>query len=579
MSDTEPQYSGRHYLVLGLALLTAGGLAWRGLDLTLERRDFLQTQGDARYLRVVDIPAHRGIIRDRNGETLAMSTPVESVWAKPADLAAERSRLPQLALALELPEAQLQRTVTHQMGRDFVYLRRHVPPEVADRVRALKLSGVGLQREYRRYYPTGEVSAHVVGFTNVDDQGQEGIELAYDDWLKGRDGAKRVIRDRLGQLVEDVESIHAPEPGKDLYLSLDRRIQYLAYRELKAGVKRNRARAGSLVVLDARSGEVLAMVNQPAYNPNNTADRVSRRFRNRAVTDVFEPGSTIKPFTVMAGLASGLFGDHTLIDTAPGTIKVGRYTVHDTHNYGTVDLSMLIKKSSNVGASKIALTIPPETLWGVLDAVGLGMDTGSGFPGEASGTLSDFVRWGEVQRATLSFGYGLSVTPLQLARAYGVLAADGVLHPVSFIRLDKSPEGESVLDSGDARRVRRMLEGVLETGGTGTRGRVAGYRVGAKTGTVRKSGVGGYTDDRYFSVFAGMAPASAPRVVIVVVVDEPRGKDYYGGLVAAPIFSRVMAGSLRILGVEPDNWDGARLHLAHRLARNGGDAGTKDVWQ
>ncbi len=551
--------------MVAMVTLSAALLLWRGLDLTLTHKDFLQNQGDARYLRVVAMPAHRGIVLDRNAEPLAVSTPVDSVWVNPGELATQRARWPALARLLDLTPQSIERLLAGRMDREFLYLRRHVEPGLAARVLALKIPGVALQREYRRYYPTGEVCAHVIGFTNVDDVGQEGLELAFDDWLRGTPGAKRVIQDRLGRVVEDVESIEAPRPGRDLVLSLDRRIQYLAYRQLKATVRQSRAKSGSVVVLDARTGEVLAMVNQPAYNPNNLADRVSRRFRNRAVTDVFEPGSSVKPFTVAAGFTSGLFRPDTIIDTTPGLLKVGRYTVHDVHNYGVIDVATLIKKSSNVGASKMSLALPPEALWRMFSGVGFGSLTGSGFPGEAEGILTDYSRWGEITRATLSFGYGLSVTPLQLARAYQALANGGRLLPVSFKRLEAPPAGVQVMSPKIARQVRRLLEGVLADGGTGTHARVAGYRVAGKTGTVKKSIEGGYSDDRYVAVFAGIAPASSPRLVIVAVINEPRGGEYYGGLVAGPLFAEVMGGSLRILGIPPDD----RSAIAHHIAMSG----------
>ncbi len=571
--ETEAKtYPGRRRAVVAVVVAVAGLLLWRGLDLTVTHKDFLQGQGDARFLRVVNVPAHRGMILDRNGEPLAVSAQVDSVWVIPRELAAARDRWPELARVLDISIDYIHRLVAERIGREFVYLKRQVAPDLADRVEALEIPGVALQKEYRRYYPTAEVAAHVVGFTNVDDAGQEGLELLHDKSLRGESGSKRVIRDRLGRIVEDVENIRGARPGVDLYLSLDRRVQYLAYRELKAAVKKHRAKSGSVVVLDGESGEVLAMVNQPSYNPNNRTDLVSSRFRNRAVTDVFEPGSTIKPFTIATGLESGLFEPDTAIDTTPGLIKVGRHTIRDPRNYGVIDVSTVIRKSSNVGATKIALALPREKLWRVLSAVGFGAKTGSGLPGESSGILTDFTRWGEVHRATLSFGYGVSVTALQLARAYSVFAADGVLRPVGFQRGEQPVAGEQVLNKRTVWRVRRMLEKVLGEGGTGIRGRVAGYRVAGKTGTVRKSAEGGYAEDRYMAVFAGMAPVSQPRVVIAVVIDEPRGTDYYGGQVAAPLFAKVMEGALRFLGIAPD--DGKAIHgrVAMKTPVPGADA-------
>ena len=560
-----PVVAWRHYLALAVLLAAGLVMAWRATDLTLNHREFLQREGDARILRVVDIPAARGVLRDRNGELLAVSTPVQSVWAQPAELAGAREHWPALARALEVSVGHIRDRAAAGQGREFVYLRRHVEPAVAQEVAALGVPGVAMEREYRRFYPAGEVAAHVVGFTDVDDTGSEGMELVLDSRLQGTAGSKRVIRDRLGRVVENVESIRAPVAGEDIVLSIDLRIQYLAHRELKAARQRHRARAGSVVVLDVRTGEVLAMVNQPAYNPNKRADRVSARVRNRAVTDLFEPGSTIKPFTVLAGLASGRFGAGSTIDTAPGLLRVGRHTVRDLRDYGVIDLETLMKKSSNVGASRIALAVAPETLWRVFDGVGFGLATGSAFPGEADGILTDFRDWGDIHRATLSYGYGLSVTALQLARAYGVIASDGGLRPVSFERRTGPVAATPVVEPRHARQVRRMLEAVVDTGGTGGRAQIPGYRVAGKTGTVKKSTAGGYAEDRYLALFAGLAPVSAPRLVVLAVMDEPRSEDYYGGLVSAPLFSRVMGGALRILGVAPDDLEPTPRRLMANL--------------
>jgi cell division protein FtsI (penicillin-binding protein 3) len=439
------------------------------------------------------------------------------------------------------------------MQREFVYLKRHVNPDTAKKVLALEAEGVFTQREYRRYYPAGEVVAHVVGFTDIDDHGQEGIELAYEDWLVGKPGKKRVIKDRLGRVIEDVENISDTVPGKNLYLSIDRRIQYLAYRELKAAIRQNRAKSGSAVLLDATTGEVLALVNQPSFNPNNRKRLRSSHYRNRAVTDVFEPGSTIKPFTIAAALESHKYTLASRIDTSPGYIKIGRNTIHDTHNHGELDLTGVITKSSNVGASKIALSLEPEQIWSMFTGVGFGEMTASGFPGESSGLISHFSRWHPIERATLSFGYGLSVTPLQLAHAYTVIAADGLSHPVTFIRKDKPAEAKRILPAHIARQVRDMMKTVVSDQGTGLRADVLGYQIAGKTGTVHKSTAGGYADDRYISLFAGIAPASRPRLVLVVMVNEPRGEQYYGGLVAAPVFSRIMSGALRLMDIAPDD--------------------------
>lgn len=548
-----PMYRFRRMLVLALLAVIVVLLGWRALYLQVFNTGFLKNQGESRHLRTVAIPAHRGVIVDRNGELIAISTPVSSVWVNPQVLASERDNIARLSKMLSLSEDRIRRLLARKGGREFVYLKRHVHPDVAARIKALKMPGVFLQTEYRRYYPTGEVAAHVVGFTNIDDAGQEGIEFAHNRWLAGVPGKKRVIKDRYGHTVEDVDRIRASQPGKNLVLSIDRRMQYLLYRELKAAVVKHKATSGSAVILDVQTGEVLAMVNQPAYNPNNRRKLRSERFRNRAVTDVFEPGSTIKPFTVVAGLESGRYKLGSKINTAPGFMRVGRNMIKDHHNYGTLDLGQLLAKSSNVGATKIALSIKPEKLWDLFSRLGFGSITGSGFPGETGGILMHYRRWHEIERATMSFGYGMSVTPLQLAKAYAVLAADGRRLPVSFLRVDKRPEGSQVISPYIARKVREMLESVVSPEGTGKHARVSGYRVAGKTGTVHKSTAGGYAEDRYISVFAGMAPASNPRLVMVVMINEPTAGEYFGGVVAAPVFSRVMAGALRLMDVPPDD--------------------------
>lgn len=547
-----PSYAARRWVVLAMLGLIGLSLIWRVVDLQVSSKSFLQTQGNARHLRVVETAAHRGMITDRNGEPLAISTPVDSVWANPQQLLNARTQWPALARLLNLDVKQLEQHLGARVKREFVYLKRRINPDLAQQVLALGIPGVSLQREYRRYYPAGEVTAHVLGFTGMDDTGQEGLELGYDDWLRGIPGAKRVLKDRLGHIVEDVENLRAPRAGRDLRLSLDRRIQYLAYRELKAAVLEHQAQAGSAVILDVRSGEVLAMVNLPAYNPNKPNGGRNEGYRNRAVTDLFEPGSTVKPLTVAAGLETGQYRPDTAIDTRPGLLKVGRKLIRDLHDYGNIDVSTVIQKSSNVGSTKIALSIPPASLWQVFAGVGFGTATGSGFPGEASGLLPPYQRWREIERATLSFGYGLSVTPLQLAQAYTVLAGDGRLRPVSFLPVATPPPGKPVIQASTAAQVRLMLEKAVGEGGTGTLARVPGYRVAGKTGTVHKLGANGY-ENRYLSVFAALAPVSQPRLAMVVVVNDPSRGDYYGGLVAAPVFSKVMTGALRLLNVAPDN--------------------------
>ena len=554
----------RRVFVLGVFALGMLALVARAVDLQVLKQDFLQGQGDARHLRVVSMPAHRGMITDRNGEPLAISTPVDSVWANPQDLPLADARLGQLARLLKLDQDELMRRLAARGDREFVYIKRHVSPELAQQVEALELPGVALEREYRRYYPMGEVAAHVVGFTNIDDRGQEGLELAYDEWLAGVPGAKRVIKDRLGHVIENVEALRAPRAGQSLALSIDRRVQYLAYRELKLAVQARGARSGSVVVMDPLSGEILAMVNQPAFNPNTRRHLRGELYRNRAVTDVFEPGSTIKPFTIAAALEAGRYKPASIVDTAPGYVRVGGHTIRDVRNYGRIDLGTVIQKSSNVGASKIALSLEPEDLWSLYTRVGFGRITGVGYPGESAGVMSDYSRWREVERATLAFGYGLSVTPLQLAHAYCAIAADGMMPEPSFVRRDEVAPRHEAMSAQTARQVRAMLEAVVGPAGTGNRAAIDGYRVAGKTGTVRKSTAGGYAEDRYLAVFAGMAPASQPRLVVVVMINEPSGDEYYGGHVAAPVFRNVMAGALRLLNIPPDDLPALQaVHQAH----------------
>ncbi|MGF1615335.1 MAG: peptidoglycan D,D-transpeptidase FtsI family protein [Gammaproteobacteria bacterium] len=528
------------------------GLLWRAVDLQLVHKTFLQREGDARHVRVVSSPAHRGRILDRHGEPLAVSTPVDSIWICPRTFLAERDRWGLVVSLLGLDEAALERHILARMDREFLYLQRHVPPALAERIADLSLAGIYRQREYRRYYPSGEVAAHVVGFTDVDDVGQEGLELGFDARLRGVDGSKRVIRDRLGRTVEDLEQIRAPRSGDDLVTTLDRRIQYLAHRALKSAVKRQHAKSGSMVVLDARSGEVLAMANAPAYNPNNRAERTGERFRNRAVTDLFEPGSTVKPFIVAAALETGWVMPDTRLDTSPGLFRVGRYTVRDLRDYGIIDIRTVLKKSSNVGASKLGLAMPPGRLWRLLTELGFGQPAGTHFPGEARGVLPSHHTWGEIHQATLSFGYGLSVSPLQLAQAYTAIANGGWLLPPTLTRTAERAPSRRVMSERTALEVRGMLEAVVDADGTAPRARVPGYRVAGKTGTVRKPVPGGYASDRYVSTFVGILPVSAPRLVVVITIDEPGGKEYYGGDAAAPVFADVMSATLPLLGIAPD---------------------------
>ncbi len=550
----ETQYPMRRWLVLGLFICGMSVLLARVVYLQLLNNDFLKQHGDARSIRVVKIPTHRGVINDRNGDQLAMSTPVQSVWAVPRKaLQAEPEQLSALAKVLNTPSKDLRQTLSARMNRDFVYLKRHADPDIVEKIQQLNIPGVATQREYKRYYPAAEVTSHIIGFTNIDDQGQEGLELAYDEWLSGKPGKKRVLKDRLNRVIKNIESIESAAPGKELVLSIDQRVQYLAYRELAAAVKRNKAKSGALVMLDVRTGEVMALVGQPSYNPNNRSNLKSHVYRNRIIADVFEPGSTMKPFVVAAGLMSGRYQPHTPIDTNPGYFKLGEQTIRDLRNYGTIDVETVITKSSNVGASKIALSLEPQQYWNVLSKFGFGQATSSGFPGEASGVLSSYNSWSDFEIATFSFGYGLSVTMLQLAQAYSVFATDGIMLPISFLKVTKPVAGKRIIPAKIAQQIRKMLETVVSSKGSGRRAGITGYRVIGKTGTVHKFSQGGYYDNRYLSIFAGIAPASDPRFVIVVLINEPSQDSYYGGLVAAPVFSKVMEGTFRIFNVAPDD--------------------------
>jgi cell division protein FtsI (penicillin-binding protein 3) len=532
---------------LGLIVLL---LVVQAANLQLFNDGFYQRQGDARFLREIEIPTSRGMITDRNGEPLAVSSPVVSIWANPQEVLQHPARLPELAEALDIALEPLTQRLAQRAQREFVYLRRHLGPDQAEAILALGVPGIYSQREFRRFYPTGEVMAQVLGITDIDDVGQEGLELAYNDWLTGKPGAKRVIRDRRGAIVENVDLIRAAEPGHDLTLSIDRRIQYLAYRELGAALRTHDAVAGSVVVLDVRNGEVLAMVSHPSFNPNARDGGSSAGRRNRVVTDVIEPGSVIKALTVAAALETGKVTPDTVIQTSPGYMPLAGHVIRDIRNFGEVSLTRLLTKSSNVAATKLAMDMPNEHFHDVLRRFGLGSSTGSGFPGESAGVLPAAHRWGTLEKATISYGYGLSVTPLQLAQAYAVLGNGGRLVAPTFVR-DVHQESRQVIDPGLAATIVAMLETVTGPEGTAQAARIAGYRVAGKTGTSRKVGVGGY-EKRYLSVFAGLVPATRPRFAVVVVVDDPKSGDYYGGLVAAPVFRGVMEGALRLHHVAPD---------------------------
>ncbi|MDH5472563.1 MAG: penicillin-binding protein 2 [Gammaproteobacteria bacterium] len=558
-----PHYRFRRYTVFSVFILAMLALFWRALDMQVINQAFFKQQGDARHLRVVTVPAHRGDIYDRNGEPLAISTPVDTVWLNPGEFVEAKSDVKDLATLLSLDKNELLEKINANQKREFLYIKRHIDPELGKEILNLNLTGLYLRREYKRYYPSGEVASHLLGFSNVDDIGQEGIELAYEDWLKGEAGAKRVIRDRLGRAVDDIERISSAEPGKPVYLSIDRRVQYLAYSTLKAAVKEHGAVAGSAVILDITTGEVLAIVNQPSFNSNDRSQLKPGTYRNRAVTDVFEPGSTMKPITVAAALETGRWNSKDNVHTSPGYIRVQGNAIKDMKNYGTLNMGEIILKSSNVGISKIALSLSQDEQLDMYMNLGFGVDTGSGFPGESVGALNTG-RLGDFERATMAFGYGLSVTPLQLARAYAAIANDGVIYPVSFMRLDKAPQGEKVISKKTSKIVRKMMQRVVSSEGTGFDAQVPNYNVAGKTGTVHKFVAGGYAEDRYLSIFAGMAPASNPRLAMVVVLNEPSKGDYFGGQVAGPVFSKVMSGALRLLNIAPDN-----LKMAAQKVRSG----------
>jgi len=551
----------RLYLVHFTLTLCLGVIGWKVGTLHIIERDFLQYQGDARTIRSDPIVAHRGIITDRNGEPLAVSTPVKSIWLDPRQIISDPESINRLAESMDLNPQVLANNVGANASRGFMYVKRRVSPDEADTVLSLNIPGVNAQQEYQRFYPQGEATAHLIGFTNIDDRGQEGLELAYNGWLSGKPGQRRVMKDRRENIIEELAILETAAPGKNLQLSIDARIQNLAYRELKEEFVKRRARSATAVVLDVQTGEVLAVVNQPSYNPNNRANIGDfDALRNRAMTDVFEPGSTVKAFTIAAALESGLYERGTEIDTG-GWMMVSGYEVRDSLNYGVLSLEKIITKSSNVGSAKIALQLGPDDLRDMLSRVGFGETTGSGFPGERGGVLPPIRNgWSRIETATLSFGYGLNSTALQLAEAYSVLADDGIRKPISLIKLNADEVAalprDQVLSPTIARQVRAMLETVVDParGGNAGDARVPFYSVAGKTGTARVLGEHGYQEDNHNSLFVGMAPATRPEIVVVVVVNEPKGEEHYGGQVAAPVFSRIVSGAMRLLNVPPDNF-------------------------
>ena len=531
-------------LALAFALLAVRSLYLQGID-----NGFLQQQGSSRYSREIEVPAHRGRILDRDGEPLAISTPVKSLWAFPAQVDATPAQLAALAKILALPPRTLARKL--DPDDDFAFVAKQVAPETAQRAMALGIKGLHDQNEYRRFYPAGESMSHILGFTGEHDAGQEGIELAQQPWLGGTPGSRRVIINRRGDVVEDVEAIRAPQAGRDLVLSIDARLQHIAFRELRAAIEANRAKAGGLVILDARSGEILALANWPTYNPN-ARNRVAReRMRNRALTDVFEPGSTLKPFTIAAALEAGRVRPDTIVQTAPGSMTIGTATIHDAHPNGALTVAQVIQKSSNVGAAKIALQLPPETMWRVLTECGFGAPPKTGFPGEVGGRLRPPKTWRPIEQATMAYGHGISVNLVQLARAYTIFADNGELKPATLFKTAGPVAGRPVLKPETAAAVRKMLEMAASPGGTAPKAQVPGYRVAGKTGTAHKLEGHVYTN-RYVSSFVGFAPASAPRLIVAVMIDEPTAGAHYGGEVAAPVFATVTGAALRLLAVPPD---------------------------
>ena len=543
----------RRRVLLIAVLIGFAGLFMRGIYLQSLHKAFLQQKGDARYSRTLVLQAHRGKISDRNGELLAISSPVESVWASPPDVMISKQQKNSLAKLLVIKTKDIDQKIANRK-REFVYLKRRISPDLAAKVMSLEIPGVFLQREYKRFYPAGDVTAHLVGFTGIDDNGQEGFELAQNAELSGKAGSRRVIQDRQGHIVEDLEAVKVPQDGHDLVLSIDRRLQYLAFRELAKAVETHKAKAGAVVILDAKTGEVLAMVNLPTYNPNNPIN-IKGKTRNRAITDMFEPGSTMKPVTAAAAMQFGDYTPTTKIETAPGHMSIGPATIHDSHPHGILTVAEVIQKSSNVGAAKMALSLKKEALWSTFNQLGFGTRANIGFPGEASGKVRPYKTWRPIEQATMSFGHGISVTLLQLARAYTVFANEGEIKPVSLFKLQEAPVGHQVYSAQVANDVKDMLEMVVQPGGTALKAQVAGYRVGGKTGTAHKIGGNGYEDNKYVASFVGLAPASNPRLIMAVMIDEPSiEKDqYYGGIVAAPVFSAVMADALRMLSVPQDS--------------------------
>ncbi|EGR0207511.1 peptidoglycan glycosyltransferase FtsI [Vibrio vulnificus] len=545
----------RFHLVLGFVFLAFAALVVRLAFIQVIEPDNLIREGDLRSIRVKALPSARGIISDRNGEPLAVSVPVEAVWADPVTIFKEKAldnkqRWYALADVLGLQREELIERIERNENRRFIYLQRQVSPAMANYIRELKIPGVGLKSESRRYYPAGEVSAHLVGVTGIDGHGLEGVERSYDNWLTGEAGKQTIRKDRYGRVVENI-AYEDRQEGKSLELTIDQRLQAIAYRAIKQAVADHRATSGSAVMLDVKTGAVLAMVNAPSYNPNNRSDWQSYKMRNRIITDSLEPGSTVKPFVILAALENGIATKDTVIDTGNGILQVGGSRVRDTSKVGKADLTEILKKSSNIGVTKLSMEMPVEAILGMYNSVGLGEPSGLNLVGEVTGIFPTRSRWSPIERATLSFGYGLSITPIQLAHAYATLGNEGMYEPIHIIKSNDRDMAKQVVSKQHAREVLNMLETVTQKGGSARRAAVPGYRVGAKTGTSRKATAGGYSDE-YITYTAGIAPVSDPRIALVVVVNEPQGDDYYGGSVASPVFSEIMKGALQILNVAPD---------------------------
>ena len=541
----------RSRLLFGFLALGLIGLAGRAAYLQGMNHDFLQEKGESRYSRIVEMNADRGMITDRNGHILAISSPVASVYVDPKVIDIKPEQLKQLAGLLEMDSTEINARISRENSR-FVYLKRQVVPDIAEKIMKLKIKGIYFASESKRYYPESEFAAHVLGFTDINDEGQEGVERGWQDKLAGELGRRRVLKDNKGQIIEDVENIRAPKPGEDLVLSIDRRIQYRAHAELKEAVLANNAKAGSIVVLDAQTGEILALTNLPAYNPNRRSSITNERLRNRALIDTFEPGSTLKPFTVAIAMEIGKVNANTVLQTAPGMWQVGRKTIRDVSNKGELTVAQIIQQSSNVGTAKIALSLESQTMWEMFNRSGFGALTNSGFPGEASGILRPYNKWRPIEQATMSYGHGISTSLMQLARAYTIFASGGELKPISLLKQNMPVMGQRVISRDTAQAMNRMLEMATKPGGTAPLAQISGYRVAGKTGTAHKLIDGQYANKRYISTFVGYAPASNPRLIIAVMIDEPSAGKYFGGAVAAPVFSKVMSGALRILNIPPD---------------------------